>query len=163
MSEEDTSRESTEQEAEELQEPSPEKAEELLENSGMVAGLIRKHPEMLQGLAAGYRAIREGFGDFLTANDRGADRVKDTADKVISTVENELAREGLTPDERYRLIEAEERVLGQVRGNEKDVREANERSFGKVAAITSSLAVGAVALAYLAKEGKLPPISPARL
>ena len=105
MSEDDSSHASTEQEDEELQEPSPEMAEELLENSGMVAGLIRKHPEMLQGLSAGYRAIREGFGDFLTATDRGADRVKDTADKVISTVESELAREGLTPDERYRLIE----------------------------------------------------------
>lgn len=141
-------------------EPSPEKAEELLKNPGKLAGMIRDHPEMLQNLASGYRAMREGFSEFLTANDRGADRVKDTADKVIGSIQSELDRDGLSPNERYRLIEAEERILGQVRGNEKEVREANERSFAKIAAITTSVAVGAVVLGYLVKEGKLPPLNP---
>ncbi|MFC9420023.1 hypothetical protein, partial [Bacillus mobilis] len=95
-----------------------------------------------------------------TVNDRAAERVKDTAHKIIDSIESELAREGLSPEDRYRLIEAEERVLGQVRGNEKDVRQANERSFARIATIGTSVAVGIVVLGYLAKEGKLPLLKP---
>lgn len=141
-------------------EPTPEEAEELLKNPARLIGMIRTRPEMLDNLASGYRAAREGFSEFLTANDRGASRVKDTADKLIDSIRDELDREGLSPQERLSFIEAEERVLRQVKGNEKEVRQANERSFAKIAALGVSVAVGAVALGYLAKEGKLPHIDP---
>ena len=139
-------------------EATPEQAEELLKDPARFLGMIRKRPEMLDDLASGYRAAREGFSEFLIATDRGAARVKDTADKIIDSIQSDLDREGLTPDERYRLIEAEERLLDKVQGNEKEVRQANERSFAKMAALGVSVAVGVVALGYLAKEGKLPSI-----
>lgn len=141
--------------------PSPEQAEEILEDPAGLMGFIQKRPELLQHLAAGYRTVREGFTDFLTANDRGGDRLKHTADKVIHSIDDELKRGGLSADERYRLIETEERILGRVDGSEKEAREANERSFGKLVAAGATATVGIVVLGYLAKEGKLPPISPA--
>lgn len=140
--------------------PSSGLVEEILEHPARFIGMIQNRPEMLDHLAAGYQSAREGFNEFLTANDRGAARVKSTADKLIDSIEGELARGGLSPEERYRLIEAEERVLGQVRGNEKDVRQANERSFARIAAIGTSVAVGIVVLGYLTKEGKLPLLNP---
>lgn len=143
-----------------LSSPSPGLVEEMLEHPARLVGMIQNRPELLDHLAAGYRSVREGFSESLAANERAAERVKDTADKVIDSIEGELARGGLSPEERYRLIEAEERVLGQVRGNEKDVREANERSFARMAMIGTSVAVGVVVLGYLAKEGKLPLLNP---
>jgi hypothetical protein len=141
-------------------EPTPEAAEEIMKDPKRFIARIRQRPELLDNLAAGYQMAKEGFSEILTANDRGAGRVKDTADKVIETIREDLARGGLTPDERYRLVEAEERVLGRVEGSEKDFAQANERSFAKMAAVAGSVAVGAVVLGYLAKEGKLPPLNP---
>lgn len=115
---------------------------------------------MLDNLASGYQAAREGLSDFLVATDRGASRVKDTADKILTSIQTELDREGLSPTERLAFIEAEERVLGEVKGSEKEVRQASERSFARAAALGAGLAVGAVVLGYLAKEGKLPTIDP---
>ncbi|WP_275778127.1 hypothetical protein [Paenarthrobacter sp. Y-19] len=122
--------------------------------------MIQNRAEVLDHLAAGHQSVREGFSEFLTSNDRGAQRVKETADKLIDSIDNELARGGLSPEQRYRLIQAQERVLGQVRGNEKEIRQANERSFARVVAIGTSAAVGLVVLGYLVKEGKLPLLNP---
>jgi hypothetical protein len=156
MTDESKNADTPEQVKSDLSSPPPGLVEEILEHPARFVGMIQNRPEMLDHLSAGYRAAREGFSEFLTVNDQGAARVKDTADKIIDSIESELAREGLSPEDRYRLIEAEERVLGQVRGNEKDVRQANERSFARTAAIGTSVAVGVVVLGYLAKEGKLP-------
>jgi hypothetical protein len=142
-------------------EPSPEAAGEIMHDPQRFVSMFREHPEMLDNLAGGYRMLREGLSDFLTANDRGAERVRDTADKLLQSLREELARGGLSPDERYRLIEAEERVLGRVADSETAAQQANERSFTKTAlAITATAAVGVAALGYLAKTGKLPPLSP---
>lgn len=143
-----------------LSSPSPGLVDEILEHQARLVGMNQNRPEVLDNLAAGYRSAREGFSELLTSNDRSAERVKETADKLIDSIDNELARGGLSPEQRYRLIQAEERVLGQVRGNEKDIRQANERSFAKVVAIGTSLAVGLVVFGYLAKEGKLPLLTP---
>lgn len=139
--------------------PTPEQADWILKDPQQLAGLIRSRPDLLQNLASGYHAVREGFGEFLTANDRGASRVKDTADRLIDAINDELGRGGLGAEERAALVEAQMHALQEVRGNEKDVREANERSYAKLAAIGISVAVSAVALGYLTKEGKL-PLSP---
>ncbi|NQD87186.1 hypothetical protein HP499_05110 [Paenarthrobacter sp. CM16] len=143
-----------------LSSPSPGLVDETLDHPARFAGMIQNRPDVLDHLAAGYQSVREGFSEFLTSNDRGGERVKETADKLIDSIDNELARGGLNPEQRYRLIQAEERVLGQVRGNEKDIRQANERSFAKVVAIGTSVAVGLVVLGYLVKEGKLPLLNP---
>ncbi|MFC9351557.1 hypothetical protein [Arthrobacter sp. NPDC057013] len=160
MTDESKKANTPEQVKNDLSSPSSGLAEEILEHPARLVGMIQNRPEMLDHLAAGYRSVREGFSEFLTVNDRAAERVKDTAHKIIDSIESELAREGLSPEDRYRLIEAEERVLGQVRGNEKDVRQANERSFARIATIGTSVAVGIVVLGYLAKEGKLPLLKP---
>lgn len=138
------------------EDPTPELAEELLRNPARSASVIRSRPELLQSLLAGYQAVGGGFTEFLTANDRSASRVKDTADRLIESINAELARGGLTADERRALVETQAQVLQEVRGSEKDIREANERSFTKLAGMTVAAAVGAVALGYLVKEGKLP-------
>jgi hypothetical protein len=144
-------------------EPTPEAADEITKDPRRFIDRIRQRPEMLDNLAAGYQMAKEGFSEILTANDRGASRVKDTADKLIETIREDLARDGLTPDERYRLIEAEQRVLREVRGNEKAVQQANERSFNKIVGVAGTAAVGIFALGYLAKTGKLPPLNPPTL
>lgn len=136
--------------------PTPEQADGILRDPQQLDGLIRSRPDLLQNLASGYHAVREGFGEFLAANDRGADRVKGTADRLINAINDELGRGGLSPEERASLVEAQMHALQEVRGNEKDVREANGRSYAKLAAISISLAVSAVALGYLTKKGKLP-------
>lgn len=143
-----------------LSSTSPGLVEEILEHPDRFVGTIQNRPELLDNLEAGYRSVRQGFSESLDANDKGADRVKGTADKVIDSITDELARGGLSPEERYRLIEAQERVLGHVRENEKDVRQANERSFARIAAVSTTVAVGVVVLGYLAKEGKLPLLNP---
>lgn len=160
MTDESKNADVPEQAKNDLSSPPPGLVEEILEHPARFVGMIQSRPEMLDHLGAGYRSAREGFTEFLTVNDRAAERVKDTADRIIDSIESELARGGLSPEERYRLIEAEERVLGQVRGNEKDVRQANERSFARIVTIGTTVAVGVVVLGYLAKEGKLPPLKP---
>lgn len=137
----------------------PDLADALLRDPPRIIRMIGEHPEMLQHLDAGYRAAREGFSDVLNASDRGAQRVQSTADKVLNSVQRDLDREGITPEERERQFEREERILREVRANEREIRAANERSFDKLLAIGTTVAVGVVALGFLSK-GKLPPFLP---
>lgn len=85
--------------------------------------------------------------------------MRDTAQQLIASIDAELARSGLSADERLQFIHAEERALATVADNEASIREEDERSFARVAAAGVTIAVKAVLLGYLAREGK-PPTSP---
>lgn len=133
-----------------------EEAEELIRNPEPLLRRLRLNPDMTARAGDGFRALREGLSDFFVASDRGAGRNKDTADKIIDLVKEELDREGLSPQERLEFIQAGERMASQVGAGEKDVREANERTITKIVGIAAGAVVGAVLLGYLAKDGKLP-------
>jgi hypothetical protein len=147
----------------EAEEPGPrteptaeDEADELIKNSEPALRKLRLNPDITTRAGEGFRALREGLSDFFVASDRGAGRNKDTADKIISLVKEELDREGLSPQERLEFIQAGERMAGQVGGGEKEVRESNERTLIKIVGIAAGAVVGAALLGYLAKEGKLP-------
>lgn len=160
MSESNDSTEATEPQDAGSTEPTPERAEEILEDPARLLDLIPKRPEMLDDLAFGLRAVRDGFGGFLTANDRGAARVKDTADRVLDLIKTASEQEGVDAEERNQLLDRAERTLGKVEDTEEKVRAANERSFGKLVVLGGTAAAGILVLGYMAKTGKLPPISP---
>lgn len=146
----------SEQQAQRSEPSAEEEAEELINNPEPVLRKLRLNPDMTARAGEGFRALREGLSDFFVASDRGAGRNKDTADKIIGLVKEELDREGLSPQERLDFIQAGERMASQVGDGEKDVRESNERTLTKVVGIAAGAVVGAVLLGYLAKEGKLP-------
>lgn len=117
-------------------------------------------PDLTTRAGEGFRALQEGLNDFFVASDRGAGRHKDTADKIINLVKEELDREGLSPQERLEFLQAGERMAKQVGDGEKDVRDSNERTITKIVGIAAGAVAGAVLIGYLAKEGKLPPDPP---
>lgn len=137
-----------------------EEAEELISDPAPLLRKIRLDPNALAHIGDGFRALREGVSDFFVAGDRSAGRTKDTADRVVGLIEAELNREGLSPQERLEFIKAGERMADKVGDSEGSVREANERTFGKIVGIAAGATVGVLLLGYLAKEGKLPPIDP---
>ncbi|MEV8265162.1 hypothetical protein AB0P00_13525 [Microbacterium sp. NPDC077057] len=137
-----------------------EDAEELIKDPAPLLRKIRLDPNALSHIGDGFRALREGVSDFFVAGDRSAGRTKDSADRVIKLIESELDREGLSPKERLEFIQAGERMAGAVGDSEGSVRDANERTFGKIVGIAAGATVGVLVLGYLAKEGKLPPMPP---
>lgn len=137
-----------------------ENAEELIKDPAPLLRKIRLDPNALSHIGDGFRALREGVSDFFVAGDRSAGRTKDSADRVIKLIESELDREGLSPKERLEFIQAGERMAGTVGDSEGSVRDANERTFGKIVGIAAGATVGVLVLGYLAKEGKLPPMPP---
>lgn len=160
---EDLSAPSEPDQAEEHAEPDEhvlEGAEELIKDPAPLLRKIRLDPNALSHIGDGFRALREGVSDFFVAGDRSAGRTKDSADRVIKLIESELDREGLSPKERLEFIRAGERMAGTVGDSEGSVRDANERTFGKIVGIAAGATVGVLFLGYLAKEGKLPPIDP---
>lgn len=138
-------------------EVSPEEAEELIKNPEPVLRALQLNPDLGYRFADGFRTLREGISEFFVANDRGADRAKDTADKVIDLIGAELDREGLTPSERLDFLKAGERMAARVSDGERSTRESNEQVFKNLVGVAAGVVVGALVLGYVARGGKLPP------
>lgn len=146
--------------SDEQEEEIVEEVEELISDPAPLLRKIRFDPSALSHIGEGFRAMREGLSDFFVSSDRSAGRTKDTADRVVGLIEAELNREGLSPQERLEFIKAGERMAGTVGDSEASVREANERTLGKIVGIAAGATAGVLLLGYLAKEGKLPTIDP---
>lgn len=142
---------------EDIADPAAQRAEGLINDPEPALRQLRLDPTFQSRIGDGFRALREGVGEFFVASDRGASRTKETAERVIDLVEKELDREGLSPRERLEFLQAGERMANQVGDSEKEVRESNERTLTKAITLAAGAVVGIVVLGYLGKDGRLPP------
>lgn len=117
-------------------------------------GVLLHGPARAANVAvAGVVAAKDSLVDFLTANDKGAQRVADLAATAVAQVGEDLDRGDLTAEERMHRHEANERMVKEVSDNEKRVRKSNERAFA-IAAFVVVTVVGGAAAAIAAKDTK---------
>lgn len=117
-------------------------------------GVLLHGPAKAANVAvAGVVAAKDSLVDFLTANDKGAQRVADLAATAVAQVGEDLNRGDLTAEERMHRHEANERMVKEVSDNEKRVRKSNERAFA-IAAFVVVTVVGGAAAAIAAKDTK---------
>jgi hypothetical protein len=129
----------------------PESADEP--DRGKLGRLLRAPMRAVDVATASVVAVKDSFVDFLTANDNGAKRVAEAAERASTHIGEDLDRGELTPDERMERHAAEERIVNAVSDNEKRVRKSNERAMAIAAAVVVGIA-GAAATAGAVRNSK---------
>lgn len=107
-------------------------------------------------IAEGMRAVSDGMQKLFSLMDRGAQRRRADASDQYKLIEDDLERGDLTAQERLERLKMGERIYERRGDDEKDIRAAGERTFGKVAAVAGIVVLGVAGAVYLAKDGKLP-------
>lgn len=132
-------------------------AKHIIADPDNLLSRARYDPDIIARAGDGFRILREGISDFFVASDRSGGRAKDTADKVIELIREDLARGGLSAEERRQFAQDGAQIAADVRKDEQELRAANARTFVQAVTIAAGAAAGVVVLGYLVKEGKLPP------
>lgn len=133
-------------------EVSPEEVKKVLEQPELSLQEMVSRPGFKGRVQAGFELLREGMSNLFIAGDRSASRSKDVSDQVIEAINEDLAREGLTPEERMDRLNLAERVATRVSEDESDVRSGNVRAWLTTFGVAGVLIAGAALIGYTNKD-----------